>query len=256
MSLFELLAHPGLRPFEIAFAIVLGLLGLELLLNLLGLSALGAQDSDVDIDLDAGDAGFDLSDVSPSMGKSAVLDMLDAGHLHPEVEPAQPELDATPGPSADGALSWLGLGHVPMTIWLAGLLTGFALSGYLMQLGVSQITGSALGAGLASALALPPALWFARASARVLGRLVPKTTTTAIARRSYHRRRGVITVGTARSGRPAQARFRDGHGNTHYTMVEPLDPAEELAQGTEILILRIKGGPPRALALSDITHPN
>ena len=35
MTLGELLADPGMRPFEIAFAIVLGLLALELVVNLL-----------------------------------------------------------------------------------------------------------------------------------------------------------------------------------------------------------------------------
>lgn len=256
MMLGDLLAHPGMRPFEISFAIVLGLLILELVLNLLGLSALGASDGDADIDLDAGDAEIDLSDVDLSAGGSAVLDMVDVGEIEVDLDSDLPEGDAPPSGNAGGALSWLGLGQVPMTIWLAGLLTGFSLAGYVVQLGASQLLGTALGATLASAAALGPAVWFARVSARTVARLVPKTQSTAIARRSYHRRRGVITVGTAKAGRPAQVRFRDGHGNAHYTLVEPLDPKDELPQGTEVMILRIKNGPPRALALTDLTKPN
>ncbi|WP_370541702.1 OB-fold-containig protein [Actibacterium sp. 188UL27-1] len=63
----------------------------------------------------------------------------------------------------------------------------------------------------------------------------------------------MVTVGTARQGKPAQVRFRDGHGNSHYTIAEPLDPKDELPQGTEVLLLKIKGGR-RALSLFPSLH--
>lgn len=248
MTFFDFLSEPGMRPFEIAFAIVLGLLVLELVMTLMGLSSLGDSDSDLDLDVDTGEIDIDAVDLSG--GGEVTLEMLESAELGP---PAPESVDQDLATPANGGfiLNWLGVGQVPMTIWFAGLLTGFALAGYGIQLVLSWTVGHLIGPVTASAIATPAALVFASFAARTLGRLVPKTQTTAIARRSYHRRRGIITVGTARAGRPAQVRFQDGFGNAHYTMVEPLDPKDTLPQGTEVMILRIKGGPPRAIALSE-----
>ncbi|MBM7069037.1 DUF1449 family protein [Actibacterium sp. 188UL27-1] len=55
-----------------------------------------------------------------------------------------PETDTTTPGAGGGLLSWLGLRQVPATIWLAGLLTGFALIGHFLQMDVSQLTGAAV----------------------------------------------------------------------------------------------------------------
>ena len=81
---------------------------------------------------------------------------------------------------------------------------------------------------LVTLLALPLAILAGRWFARTLARLVPKTETSAINRRSLGGRRGVIAQGTAVRGRPAQARVRDGYGNTHYVRVEPVDATRPL----------------------------
>ena len=209
MTIFDILSHPGLRPFEIAVALVCGLLLLEILANQIGVSVFGSTDSDLELDTEA-EAGV-------------------------------------------GALSWLGLGQVPFMIWLAGMLTAFGLAAYLIQMVTVALVGAPLGPILASLTAFGPGLLLGTRTARAIGALFPKTTSSAISRRSYGQRKGVITVGTARAGTPAQARFTDGHGNLHYTMVEPLDRAETLPQGTEILILKSRDGVLKAVRISETT---
>lgn len=252
MSFLEFVMDPGLRPFLVAFTVVLALMAVELILSLLGLSTNAGVEGDLDADFDIDGPDLDLSDVDLDSGFDVspdILEALEAGNS-PSTSISPADLDTSLRPRK--LLVWLGIGLVPLTIWFVGLLTGFALSGYILQLASSKLTGALAPLGVAVLVAIIAGLGFARTAAKILGRVLPKTQSTAIRRRSYHRRKGVITVGTARSGNPAQVRFADGYGNLHYTLVEPLDPKDELPQGTEVLIVRLKGGAKRAVALSTL----
>jgi len=229
----DLFFSPNMQPFAISLGLVIGMVLLELVLMLAGVSILGG-DNDVSIDAEPGldaEVGID-----PEFG-----------------------LDAEPGFEAEiegavesgGAFAWLGLGDAPFAIWFAGLLTAFGLLGYALQ-GVLNATISApLSPLIASLATLPFALAVTARFARFIGRMIPKFESTAISTRSYGGRRGVITVGTARRGNPAQARIKDGYGNTHYTMVEPLKDDDSFPQGTEIATVRLSDGSLRAISLED-----
>lgn len=215
MGAAHLLLEPGLAPFSLALAVVAGLLLLEVVFGLMGVSLIG----------DGADATpeFDSADLAADAG-------LDLG--------AEAALDG-PGPvPPGGASAWLGFGKVPAVLWLAGMLTGFGISGYLLQLVLSSVTGVLLPAWAAALVAVPPALAGGRWFARTLSRIVPRTESAAISRRSLGDRVGIVVQGTARRGMPAQARIRDGHGNLHYVRVEPVDDDGEIAAGTEVIILR------------------
>lgn len=226
----DLFFSPNMQPFAIALGVVLGMLVLELVLMLVGISILGG-DSDVSIDAEPG------LDVDADMGIEADLDGADsiAG-------------ETTGG---GGILAWMGLSDAPFAIWLAGFLTAFGLSGYALQGILNAAIGAPLPALLASVIALPFGLAIGARFARLIGRIMPKLETTAISSRSYGGRRGVITVGTARRGNPAQARLTDGYGNTHYTMVEPLKDDDAFPQGTEIATIRLNDGSLRAISIDD-----
>lgn len=227
MSSLAFLMQPQLLPFAVALGVVVGLCLLEVAMSLFGLSMIGdAGGADVEMDVDAG-PGFEAD--------------------------TDADAEATPGMTGgfQGLLSWLGIGEVPMMVWLAGILTAFGIAGYGLQLGISAAFGGPLPALPAAALALLPGLAGGASVARLLGRLVPKTESTAISTRSYGGRRGVITTGTARRGAPAEARFRDGHGNTHYAMVEPLHDHETFPAGSEVILLRMGEATLRAVRLDD-----
>lgn len=238
MSAFAFLLEPEMMPFSLALALVAGLLVLEVVMSLVGLSIMGeGADADFDTELDVDfEADFEPEIETGLDGASE----LDAGADGP----------ATTA-STSGLSSWLGFGDVPMILWAAGMLTAFGISGYVLQSGSSAALGTLLPWSAAVPLSLPPTIVAGRWFARTLARLVPKTETSAINRRSLGGRRGVIAQGTAQRGRPAQARIRDGYGNTHYVRVEPVDDGASYPQGTEVLIRDGRGPVLLALAIGD-----
>lgn len=138
----------------------------------------------------------------------------------------------------DGLLTLLGLGKVPLTVWLVVFLFLFAGIGLGIQELAESFTGGPLDAWLAGVLAAGAALPFTSVLARPLGRILPQDETTAVDRQALVGRRAQITEGVARTGSPARARVTDRHGQTHHVMVEPHEAGSEFHAGDEILLVR------------------
>ncbi|KIC09777.1 hypothetical protein RA19_13450 [Leisingera sp. ANG-M1] len=239
--MFDFLLDGAFAPFSLALALLGGLAVLELAALLLGGSLIGG---DGDAGLDAAD-GADLGEFPDAgdlgdLGADAAADALgDLGDID------LADLDGVDAPDGAGAAeasgslaSWLGLGRMPALIWLAALLMGFGLSGIGLQMVLKSYLGFTAPAWMAGLPAGAFGLWFARGFGGVFARLLPQTETEALSERSLGRRRGVITQGTAAQGRPAEVRVMDGYGNAHYLRAEPFAAGEELAQGTEVLVMR------------------
>jgi membrane protein implicated in regulation of membrane protease activity len=139
------------------------------------------------------------------------------------------------GPSGD-LLGWLGVGRVPLLMLVVVFLAAFGLIGLVLQ----QVLGP-LPVWLAAPAAAAAALPVTGLGARGLARIMPQDETTAVSLDTLIGKRGTVTVGTARSGSPAQARVRDIHGQSHYVMVEPHDPAHSIAEGETVLLVRRDG---------------
>ena len=237
-------------PFTGALMFVAGLLIIELIMSLMGASLMGDGAGDTDFDLDAGADGFDAAD---GLDAADGMDAADIADLDGVEGLEGADIDAAGTASAPGGVAaWLGFGEVPFVLWLAGSLTAFGLVGYGVQSAASGLMGGLLPWALAAPIAVIPALWLGRWFARTLGRLVPKTESSAIARRSLGDRRGIIAQGTARRGSPAQARVRDGYGNWHYVRVEPVDDGVEIPRGTVVLVRGGRGPILGAIPLEDI----
>ncbi|WP_208348592.1 OB-fold-containig protein [Pseudaestuariivita rosea] len=230
--MFDLLLTGPMVPFTIALALLMGLLTLELFFALLGGTLLGLG-AEPELELDIPE--FDAPDLSGVDLDGVELDMVELDGPELDVEAA----DVAP---AAGPLAWLGLGKVPVIIWIAAFLLGFGVTGVAAQSVTLQSLGFALPAGLVAIPAAVAGAWFARSFGRVLARLVPKTETTALSERSLGRRIGTVTQGTARRGSLAEVRVIDRYGNFHYLRAEPLSDDDEIPQGTEVLVLRHKLG--------------
>ena len=238
--MLQFLLEGAFAPFTLALALLTGLMVLELVALLLGGSLIGS-DGDADLDLDAGEVGeFDLDLDGVDLGgvegiDAADLDLPDAD-LDLELGPDTP-VDA--GVSAPAGLAgWLGLGRMPMVIWVGAVLLGFGLSGMGLQVALSSIFGLTAPAWVAAIPAGGFAFWFARVFGAGFARLLPQTETEVLSERNLGRRRGIVTQGTAATGRPAEVRVIDGYGNAHYLRAEPLKEGETIAQGTEVLVIR------------------
>lgn len=224
---------PGFVPFTFALGLMLAILLLELVALLLGLSLHGSE-PDLDISPAMADlqATFDLpSDATPD-----VQALLHASCTLDNATLTEPDA---------GLLALIGLGRVPLLIWIAAMLFSFGLAGFVLQGMASSVLGRPLAAILAIPVALATALCFSRAFAGGFAHLIPKLETTATSAQFMGGLRGVVTQGTARAGSAAEVRLRDRFGNMHHMRCEPFRDEDVIPEGTEVLTLREKLGPDR-----------
>ena len=145
------------------------------------------------------------------------------------------------GGFGDALTALLGLGRVPLLIWLASLLLVFGSIGLIGQMWIADLLGAPLSAGWAVLAAGAAALPLNALAMRPLAAVMPRDETTAIALDELVRRDAEIEIGTARAGSPARARVIDRHGQAHHVMVEPHDSASELRAGDTVLLVRREG---------------
>ena len=152
--------------------------------------------------------------------------------------------------AADGVmvrfLSWLYVGKVPVLMLLVVFLAVYGLAGYAFQTAFAAVFGAYLN-GTSAAVAV----WFlslplVRATAGGLYKILPKDETTAVSQDTLIGRVGVIVLGEARPGSPAQVRVKDGFGQTHYVMAEP-DGEGVLKQGEAVLLVSLEGNTFKAI---------
>ena len=200
-----------LEPHNMPFAAALVIMLILAIVQLIGVADFGDADVDMEVDADG---------------------MPDAGML-------------------DGLLTLLGIGRIPLTIWLALFLFLFAGIGLSIQELAANLTGGPLYSWLAALIAGVAALPVTGIFARPLGRIMPKDHTTAVSTDSLVGRRARITDGVARQASPARARVKDVHGQSHCVMVEPHEASSELHAGDEVLLVRREGNQFYATALAE-----
>ena len=187
---------------NLPFAIAAGLMLLALVLQLVGL---GDWDigGEPDLDLDAADAG--------SAGLGGAL------------------------------LTLLGLGRVPLMVWLLVFLLLFTVIGVSLQAFAGELTGAPLYPALAALIAGGAGLPLTAGLVRPLGRIMPQDETSAVGLDSLVGRRGTVSTGKALRGSPARTTVRDRHGHAHHVMLEPHEDASEIHEGDEVLVVRREG---------------
>lgn len=179
-----------------------------------------------------------------ALGLLAVIAVVQVTGVGDAVEGAA-EFDAGDGLDAgglgDALTSLLGLGRVPLLIWLASLLLIFGSIGLIGQAWLASLLGAPLSAGWAALAAGAAALPLNSLAVRPLSAVMPKDETTAIDLDELVRRDAEIQIGTARAGSPARAKVIDIHGQAHFVMVEPHDNTQEFKAGTTVLLVRREG---------------
>ncbi len=157
-------------------------------------------------------------------------------------------LDLHSGINADGTdapgvtlLDWLGLGDIPILIWLTSLLACFTVLGIAIQQIAAASFGSPIPAGFAAGGAFLGGLILNTFVANGLARVLPGLETTAISSDELVRLRGTVLEGAARRGQPARAKVVDHYGQAHYVMVEPHEDGDVIGQGETALLVRREG---------------
>ncbi|MEM7642263.1 MAG: OB-fold-containig protein [Pseudomonadota bacterium] len=200
-------------PFTMAIVLLGGLLALEIVALLMGASLVSETDGP--------DLEFEIPELDVPEIEALELGEIDVDTL--EIGDAD-----LPEPAAMG---WTGFGHVPFLIWFSALLTGFGGTGIALQMvGPFPLW-------LAMPVAAIAGLAFTRSFAGLFARAIPRTETAAQNLRNLARRRGVVTQGTSRRGRPAELRVTDRYGNSHYVRAEPFRDDDEITRGAEVLTI-------------------
>lgn len=150
--------------------------------------------------------------------------------------------------AADGVLSFLGLGRLPLMIWLALFLLLFMVIGYAGQQITQGLTTGLLSPWLAAPLATLLGIPATAILARPLGRVMPKDETTAVSIDSLVGRFAVLGTGTATPGSPARAKAIDVHGHPHFVMVEPDNAGQSFTSGEKLLLVRREGNVFKAIS--------
>jgi hypothetical protein len=150
---------------------------------------------------------------------------------------ADADADADGG-FADGLLSFLGIGRVPLMIWLISFLVLFAAVGVSLQALAGNLLGAPLDPWLAAVLAGLAAVPVNGLLVRPLAAILPGDETTAVGLDSLLGRRARIVTGRAAAGYPARAQVHDRHGQPHHVMVEPHEAGSEMLEGDEVLLVR------------------
>lgn len=144
-------------------------------------------------------------------------------------------------------LSWLYVGKVPLLMLMVVFLAVFGTVGLLFQTGFAAVAGSYLNGWLAAAAVWLLSLPLVRTAAAALYKIMPKDETTAVEQKSLIGRVGVVVLGEARAGSPAEVRVKDGFGQQHYVMAEP-DGDAVLKQGEAVLLVSLEGNTFKAIA--------
>ncbi len=210
MNTLDFFLAPQNGLFTVAAVITLVIAIVQFLSLLLGLGVTEALDElmpDLDTDVDADiDADLDL-------GEPGILEQL---------------------------FGWLNAGRVPMLVLLIIFLTSFAGTGYVVQAFATGFIGllpSILVGPLAFAAALPTT----RGASRVLGRVLPKDETYAIALEDLVGEIATVTLGPVARETAGKAKVMDAHGNLHFVRVRSARPDASFDIGTEILLVRREG---------------
>ncbi|MDP4605639.1 MAG: YqiJ family protein [Erythrobacter sp.] len=179
-----------------------------------------------------------------AFGSLAVIALLQLTGISEAIEGAS-EFEAPDGLEMGGLgealTTLLGLGRVPLLIWLAALLFVFGTTGVIGQALLTSLLGAPLSAGWAALAAGAAALPLNSIAVRPLAAIMPQDETTAIGLDDLVRRDAEIQIGTARAGSPARAKVIDRHGQAHFVMVEPHDSDRELNAGDTVLLVRREG---------------
>ncbi len=179
--------------------------------------------------------GFGLSEavesLLPDLDAELDLDFDVAGDT--EIDLGEPGL-------FESFFGWLNVGRVPLLVLLLTFLGRFAGGGYLLQAVSAGFVGL-LPFLLAGPLALAAALPATRGTSRVLGRILPKEETYAIAPEDFVGELATVSLGPVARASAGKARIMDAHGNLHFVRVRTARPDDSFDVGAEVLLVRLEG---------------
>lgn len=143
-----------------------------------------------------------------------------------------------PADSMTSLASWLSLDKLPLMIWVVIFLTIFGICGYLTNYIYAQLMSAMTPAWLSIAASLVAAVILTARFGVFISRVLPKSESSALEDDDYIGTTANITIGIARQGNPAEAKFTDKFSQPHYVLVEPFEADEQFNQGDRIILVK------------------
>lgn len=165
--------------------------------------------------------------------------LLGAIHL-PEAD-GDLDVDWSHGHLGGNVLEFVGGTAMPLSMLLVVSSSTFFLVGYTTQMIVRSATGAFLSGWVVIAPALIVTILVCRSVGKLAHRSHLKMHTESVSDAEFLGRIATVCQGTARFGLPAQAKFRDQFGRTHYVLVEPRDGQSVYQEGTEVVLYERSG---------------
>ncbi|QUN05054.1 DUF1449 family protein [Shewanella yunxiaonensis] len=133
--------------------------------------------------------------------------------------------------------SWLGLDRLPVFLWFILALISFAIGGFLLNL----LTWLSFNILLPQEISVWPAFALTSVSCHLLGKQLAWKRGEDEDADNLCGNIGILTLGKAIKGNPAEALVHDDQQRIHYVMVEPQEEDVAFEAGTRVLLLQKDG---------------
>jgi hypothetical protein len=201
----DALLVPGYQPFTVAGLIMAGLVLIETISLIAGLSLSEFIDQGFDVDSHGGHHA--------DLGENGLM---------------------------GGLLGWVNAGRVPALILIITWLAAFAVAGFVIQT-IAIGLWAALPALVASLLAFLLALPATRFTTRAVSFIIPREETYAVSDDDLVGRVAEVTLGPLDQGPAGRVKVQDSHGNWHFLMAKAAEGQEPLPIGAQALLVDRKG---------------
>jgi membrane protein implicated in regulation of membrane protease activity len=201
----DALLVPGYQPFTVAGLVMAGLVLIETISLVAGLSLSEFIDQGFDVDSHGGHHA--------DLGENGLM---------------------------GGLLGWVNAGRVPALILIITWLAAFAAAGFVIQT-IAISLWAALPALAASLLAFLLALPATRFTTRAVSFIIPREETYAVSDDDLVGRVAEVTLGPLDQGPAGRVKVQDSHGNWHFLMAKAAEGQEPLPIGAQVLLVDRKG---------------
>lgn len=138
-------------------------------------------------------------------------------------------------------LHWAKHKNVPVSIWLAVVLSIFSVIGLGVQAYNYITNGTTINPYILSVMASIPAILIAKWLSDAVGSIVFVDHTIAVTVEDLVGCKAKIVIGVATKNRPAECKIIDSHGKPHYMMCIPLNDTDSLSSDDGLRVSEVRG---------------
>ncbi len=145
--------------------------------------------------------------------------------------------EIVPDTDAGDYLGWLGLGKVPLLVIIILFLSCFGFTGLVIHKVFYETFNFYLTNLIVSGVSLFSALILTRKVGNWIGKVIPKTTSTAVTTCSLIGKVATIDSGDACNNLAAEAHVKDDFGVRHNILVKPMKNSL-IKQGSKVILIK------------------